>query len=126
MLATDTDAADIKAFEMLRLVALADDDLRATATDVDDEIRSVRGVGVVRDAKVDEARLFDAGDHLDGVTERLFGLGEKRVGVARATQRVRADDTDLVSAHVTQPLAKAAQTGQRSLLARLIEKSLIV
>ena len=108
MLATDTDAADVKAFEMLRLVALADDDLRATAADVDDEVRSVRGVGVVRDAEVDEARLFDAGDHLDGMTERLFGLGEKRVRVARATQRVRADDAHLVSAACR---ATAGQSG---------------
>ena len=98
MRAADADAADVQAFEMLRLVALADDDLGAAAADVDDEIRSVRGVGVVRDAEVDEARLLDAGDDLDGMTERLLGLGEKRVGVARATQRVRADDANLVSA----------------------------
>ena len=73
---------------------------------------------MVRDAEVDQARLFDAGDDLDGMAERLFGLREKRVGVARATQRVRADDAHLVRAHVAQPLAKAAQAGERALLAR--------
>ena len=39
MRAADADAADVQAFEMLRLVAFADDELRAAAADVDDEIR---------------------------------------------------------------------------------------
>src|ERR671912_1276493 len=72
--AADADAADVQAFEMLRLMAFADDQLRATATDVDDEIGTARRVRMVRDAEIYQARFFDAGDDLDGMTERFLGL----------------------------------------------------
>src|SRR5262249_28120227 len=39
MLSTEADAAHRKAFEVLRLVTLADDELRASAADIDDEVR---------------------------------------------------------------------------------------
>ncbi len=86
---------------MLRLVAFADDELGAAAADIDDEKRAVRGIRVVRDAEIDQARLFDAGDDVDGVAERFLGLREECVGIARAAQRIRADHAHLMRLHVT-------------------------
>ena len=46
MLLAEPDAADRQALEMLRLVAFADDELRAAAADVDDEVRPPSAVSV--------------------------------------------------------------------------------
>ena len=80
----------------------------------------------MRDAEVYQARLLDARDDLDGLTERLLGLREERIGVARAAQRVGADDAYLVRLHVAQSLAETPQAGERTLLARLVERPLRV
>ena len=120
--AADADAADVQAFEMLRLVAFADDQLGAAAADVDDEIGAVRRIRVVRDAEIYQARLFDAGDDLDGMAERFLGLREECVGIARAAQRIGADDADLVRLHVAQPLTEPPQARERALLARVVER----
>src|SRR5688572_22205632 len=111
---------------MLRLVALADDELGAAAANVNDEVRSVRRIGVMRNAEVNEARFLDAGDHFDRVTERLFGLRKEGVAVTRATQRVRAHDTNLVRAHIAEPLTESPQARERALLARRVEQSLVI
>jgi hypothetical protein len=105
--AAHADASDVQALEMLGLIAFADDELGAAAADIDDEIRSVRRIGVVRDTEIDQSRLLDAGNDLHGMPERLFGFGEEGVGVAGSTQRVGADDSNLVGAHVAQPLRES-------------------
>ena len=126
MRAADADAADVQALEMLRLVAFADDELGAAAADVDDESRAVRGIRVMRDAEIDQARLFDAGDDVDGMAERFLGLREECLGIARTPQRVGTDDAHLMRLHVAQPLAEPPQAGERTLLARLIETAFVI
>src|SRR6185503_4560293 len=123
MRTADAHAADVQALELLGLMTFADDELRAAAADVDDEIRAVRRVRVMRNPEVDEARLFDTGDDLDGMSERLFSFREELVGVLRAPQGVRAYDAHLMRLHVTQPLTEPPQTRERPLLARVVEKA---
>ena len=48
-----------------RLESFADDDLGAAAADVADQAPAGPGGHGVRDARIDEARLFDAGDDFD-------------------------------------------------------------
>src|SRR5690606_26452479 len=120
-------AADLETLELPGLVALADDQLRAAAADVDDERRARDARRIVRDAEVDQPRLLDAGDHLDGMPpERLLGRGEKRLRVPRAAQGARADDPDPVRLHVPQPLPEALEARERALLAFGVEVALLV
>ena len=125
MRAAHADAADRQALEMLRLVAFADDELRAAAADVDDEVRSLRRIGVVRHAEIDRAAppRCRRSPRRDG--RALPRPREECVAVARTPQRVRADDTNLVRVHVAQPLAEAPQAGERALLARVVEIALL-
>ncbi len=108
VLATQAHAADRETLEPLRLVAFADDELGAAAADVDDELGRLARVHMMGDAEIDEARLLHARDDVDGMAERLLGRSQERLPVAGPAQRVRADDADLVRAHVAQPLAEAA------------------
>ena len=50
--------------------AFADDDLGAAAADIGDQASSRLAGHRLRDAKIDQARFFDAGDDFDGMTER--------------------------------------------------------
>src|SRR6185503_4583539 len=106
---TDADATNVQTLEMLRLVALADDELRAAAADVDDEVRAAGRLCVMRNAEIDEARLFDARDHFHRMPERVLGLREETGGVSRLAQRVRANDAHLMRAHVAQALTETPQ-----------------
>ncbi len=76
---------------------LADDQLGAAAADVDDQPLAGLVRHRVRDADVDQARLLDAGDDLDGMAERLARTLEERLLAMRLAQRVGADDAHAVS-----------------------------
>src|SRR6185369_13368232 len=67
------DAAHLQAFELERGETFADDQLGAAAADVDDQPPAGFARHGMRDAGVDEARLFHAGDDFDGMAERLAG-----------------------------------------------------
>ena len=121
MLLTQADAADSETLEVPRLVAFADDELGAAAADVDDEVRSFGRVRMVRYAEVDQPGLLHARNHLHGMAERFLGRAQECVGVTGTPQRVRADDSDLVSLHVSDPLAEAAQARERAALTRAVE-----
>ena len=97
---SESDATDRQAFQILRLVALADDQLGAAAADIHDEIRALGRCPMMRDAEVDQTRLLDPRDHLDGMAERFLCGGSEIFRIARAAQRIRADDADLVRLHV--------------------------
>src|SRR6185503_3514249 len=81
MFLAEPHAADVQALEVLRLVAFADDQLRATAADIDDQVSTVLRIDVMRNTEIDEACLFHSRDDFDGVPERLLGPRQKRVGV---------------------------------------------
>src|SRR5690606_40637991 len=101
--------------ELLRLVTLADDQLGAAAADVDDERRAGSARRMMRDAEIDQPGLLEPGDHLDRMpAERPLRGREKHVGVARAAQRARADDTHLVRIHVAQALAEPRKARERA------------
>ena len=88
------------------LEALADDALRASSADVDDEA-SPGVVGErVRDAQVDDARLLVPRDDLDRVPEGASRLGQKLPRVLRLAQGVGAHRPDVDALHPGQPLAE--------------------
>src|SRR5690606_19451913 len=104
-----------------RLVTFADDELRAAAAYVDNKRRPGASVDMLRNAEVDQTRLFHARNDFDGMPQGRFGGNEESLHVTRAAQSAGADDPHLVRLHVAQPLAKAPQTLQRAFLAFVIE-----
>src|SRR5690606_3835678 len=80
--AAQVDAADAEAFKLPRLVPLADDQFGAAAADVDDQRRPRAARRMMRDAEIDQPRLLDTRDHVDGMAvQRLRGRRQERVGV---------------------------------------------
>src|SRR5690606_29858912 len=127
MRAAQVHAADAQAFELLRLAALADDQLGAAAADVDDERRPRSARRMVRYAEVDEPRFLDAGDHLDRMAaERVLGGREKGLRVPRPPQSARADDPHPVRLHVAEPLTEPLEARERARLAVGIEAAATV
>src|SRR5690606_32102553 len=127
MLPAEIDAADGQAFEELRLAALADDQLRAAAADVDDEGWPRTARGMVRDAEIDQPRFLDPGDHLDRMAaERVLGGREKGFRVLRPAQRARADDPHPIRLHIAKALTEALQARKRALLAVRVEAAAVV
>ena len=79
---------DLQALELQRLESFADDDLGAAAADVADQAAPGTCGHGVRDARVDEARFFDAGDDFDGMPERFArALDEGFLAAARGAAR---------------------------------------
>ena len=118
-------AADLQALELQRLEMLADDDLGAAAADVDHQPPAVFVRQVVRDARIDQARLLHAGDDFDRETQRLARALEKRLLAARDAQRVGTHHAHVAGVHVAQPLAEALQAGQRARRGFLVEPAVI-
>ena len=118
-------AAHLQALELERRESLADDHLGAAAADVDHQPppRLVRHG--VRDARVDQARLFHAADDLDRVAEGLARALEKCLLAVRHAQRVGTDDAHAVGVHVAQPLAEALQTGERACRDVLVDAAVL-
>ena len=69
----------------------------------------------MRDAGIDEPRLFQAGDDFDGVPERGPGAFQEPALAPGMPQGVGANDPHAVRAHGTQPLAETLQAAQRAL-----------
>src|SRR3546814_10585781 len=60
------DAAQLQAFALQRLVALADDELGGAATNIDDQPVAARWRGTVGDPEIDQPCFFTPGNHFDG------------------------------------------------------------
>jgi hypothetical protein len=109
------DAAHVQALEPQGIVTLADDQLRAAAADVHDQAPAGLRGQAVRRAQVDQARLLDAGNDLDGVAERAAGPRQEGIAAARAPQGIGADSPHLAGLERGEALAEAAQAGEREL-----------
>ena len=121
------DAAHVQALSALRVELLADDELGAAATDVDDEPTAAAVRERVRHTEVDEPGFLAARNHLDGVTERGRGLAQEVAGVPSLAQRV---GTHCAHAHaprgaqaLTEPpqALEAARLGLGGEVAALVE-----
>jgi hypothetical protein len=109
-------ASHVKARELLRLVACADDELSRPPADVDDQAPLVRVRQAVLDAQIDETRLLAARDDFDRKAERGICELEKRPGVLRHAERVRPHCAHGVAVEAAQTLAEALEARQRPLL----------
>ena len=89
-------ASHLQALEHQRLEALADDDLGAAAADVDHQPAAAIVRQVVRDTRVDQPRLFHAGNDFDGKSEGLACTLQERLLAARDAQRIGADHAHVV------------------------------
>ena len=118
-------ATDLHALQFQRLEALADDDLGAAAADVDHQPALIFIRQIVRHARIDQARLFHAGDDFDGETQCLARPLEERLLAARNAQRVGTHDPHVAGVHVAQALAEAFQAGQRARRDLFIEPAII-
>ena len=105
---------------------LADDQLGAAAADVHDESMAVLARGRVRDAEVDQARLFDAGDDFDRMTKRVARALEERAAAPGPAQRVGPDDAHAAGPHVAQPLSEALEAGECAQHGLAIQATLLV
>jgi len=83
------DTADVERLEALGLQAASDDEFGRAAADVDAKARRVGRRQHVRDAEINESRLFVSGDDVDRKTKCRFGLPQKLRRVARDSKRVR-------------------------------------
>ena len=119
-------AAHVQALEPLGGEPLADDQLGAAAADVDHQPVAGLARRGVRDAEVDQARLFDAGDDLDRVAERIARPVEERALAPRLAQRVGAHHAHPAGLHVVQPLPEALEALQRAGDGFTVEAALLV
>jgi hypothetical protein len=117
----EADAAHVEAFQLLRFVAAADDELGRPATDVHHHALLGGGRQAVRHAQIDEPRLLLARHHFDRKPERAFGPRQEVLGVLRHAQRVGADGAYLRRIEATQALAETMQGVERALLGLLVE-----
>ena len=107
------DTADLQRFQHLRLEPAADDELRRAAADVDDKPRLGAGREHVRNADVDQSRLFVPGNNVDGEPERALGTGEKRPGIARDAERIRRDSAHGGRRESGESFGESRQAGKR-------------
>ena len=115
------DAAHVQALSLVGFQALADDELGRTAADVDHQSTVGRGRQRMRDAQIDKARFFAAGNDLDRMSQCDLGLGNEFVGILRHSERRGADTADRLGRQPAQAFAEAVQAGQRARLGRLVE-----
>ena len=108
------DAADGERLGQARDQGRAEDHLGRPPADVDHKARLVAGLQV-RDADVDEARLFAARDDLDVLAQSLLRAQQKGVAVARFTQRLCGHGAHALRCEARQPRGKAAQADQAAL-----------
>ncbi len=118
-------AAHVKARELVRLEAAADDELGRAAADVDHEPALFRWRQAVLDADENEPRFFASRDHFDREAERDARELQERRRILRHAQRIGADGAHSVTIESAQPFAEAAQRGERALLRRGIEQLVI-
>jgi hypothetical protein len=80
----------------------------------------------VSHAEVHEASFFDAGDDLDGVTERRSCAIQESAFATRAPERISADDAHALGFHIAQALPKPLQTFDRAIDCTALEPTLLV
>ena len=80
----------------------------------------------MRDAQIDQPRLFAPGDDFDRMAQRSFGLGNEDVGVLGDAQRRGADAADRLRRQAAQAFAKALQAGQCARLGGFVELLVVV
>ena len=107
------DAAELQRLQALGRHPAADDELGRAAADVDDEPRLGRRRQFVRDAEIDEARLFVAADDVDREAECGFGLRQEFRRILRDAERVGRDRAHGGRMQSRQPLAKALEACER-------------
>ena len=110
------DATHLQRLEPLRIEAAADDELRRSPADVDDEPRLARRRQHVRDAEVDEPRFLVPRDDVDRKAERRFRLREELRRIGRDAKRVRRDGAHGGWVQAAQPLAEAREASERGTL----------
>jgi hypothetical protein len=109
------DAAHVEALQAQGIVAFTDDQLRAAAADVNDEAPPDLRRQAVGRAQVDQARFLNAGNDLDGMTERAARPRQEDVAPPGAPERIGADGPDLPGLECREALAEPGQARQRDL-----------
>ena len=107
-----THAAHRQAFEQQRIETLANDGFGGSPADVDHQslVRTHR-TGV-RNARINQARLFQPGDDFDGVAECCAGVLQEPAFALGVPQGIGADDPYAVRPHGPQPLSESLQAAQ--------------
>src|SRR5690606_6187240 len=106
----------VHAFQGAGFKALTDNKLGTAPADIHHQTSpNVIGQGV-RNAQINQAGLFTAVDHFDGVADHGFGAADKLPGVTGQPQRVGADDLHRVGGHALDALGETLQTLQSPLL----------
>ena len=81
----------------------------------------------VRHARIDQARLFHAGDDFDRDGPSASRARSRKACLRRAPpQRIGADDAHAVGVHVAQPLAEALQAGERARRHVLVDAAVLL
>ncbi len=122
----EADAAHVHAVHRDRFEGVADDELRAPSADVDDQAPRGGACNSMRDAEVDQARLFLAGDDLDVMAESLARVVEDFVRVAGFPERVGADGPDLLGAEIPEPLSEEREALDGALLRVRVEPAVVL
>ena len=103
------DTAQIEAFHEDGIEGFPGDQFGAAAADVHHQLASGRTGQAVDDALVDEPRLLDTGDGLDGVAQGGFSADQKILSVVSTPEGVGPHGADSFGSHVHHPLAEAPQ-----------------
>src|SRR2546426_10706207 len=96
------------------------------SADIDNEAPSGLAWHRVRDPRVDESRLFHAGDDFDRMAQRLACALEKSLLAMRNAQGVGAHHAYAVGAHVAQSLPEALQAGKRPRRDVLVDATILL
>ena len=83
--------ADLEAARGQRLAAFADEQLRRSAADVDEQQPPVEHRHRLQDTEMDQPRLLDPGDHLDAHARFRRRPLDELAGVGRLADRARRD-----------------------------------
>ncbi len=106
-------ASHVEALRFLRLEMTAENELRAAATDVDDQTAFEVIFDGVRYPEIDQPGFLASGDDLHRVAKGLLGQGDEGGRVARASQRIGPDDAHVAALQAFEPLAEPLQAGER-------------
>ena len=109
------DAAHVQALHHERLEAAPQDEFGAAAADVHDQPRFafVRRFQSVRNAQIDQPRLFAPADDFHTAAKGAFRRSHEVAAVARLAQRIGADHAHVVRRQMPKPLPKTPQTRKR-------------
>ena len=114
VLQREADAAHGERLGVVRRAAHAQDHFGGAPADVDDQARQLAGLQA-RDALVDQAGFFAAGDDLDGQAQHAVATLQEGVAVARFAQGLGGHGAHLPGREALEALCEAGQTGQAAL-----------